>query len=315
MDEISKAKRKLSNIDFSVEGSHVALCHKDNPAANNHTTLLWKSQSTAHITQEDVNKAVKTNADVVKVEKAVFVSEIRDKLRRVVEAKFAQRYEWIYLEDFSDESIVFSTDGGLYIVDYRLADDGTYELEDVARGVEYKEVLVENERFKLAEDVMTSLGVREFEMLTKALNNVENFDRLLKAVNDKKRKVENTMDEIQKAVNAANEVKQKEIDALMADLVKSQADVAAFKQKEQEALIKARTEAVAKFDKDGADALVKATAALDADAFALIVKSLELKQKAVDESDLFKQASDPSAVEKQEASATVDTLKAKYPTK
>ena len=68
------------------------------------------------------------------VEKAKFNSEVRTLLRESLDKQFAGKYEWLYLEDFSDSEIVFSTDAGMYIVNYSLSGDDEYVFEDKAVG-------------------------------------------------------------------------------------------------------------------------------------------------------------------------------------
>ena len=52
MTEQIKATKRQRDITFEHTGAHVALCHKDNPAANLKTTLI--TRSTSGITDQQV---------------------------------------------------------------------------------------------------------------------------------------------------------------------------------------------------------------------------------------------------------------------
>lgn len=49
MTQQTKAKRRLTNIDFSKEGSHLALVHKDQGgSANGYSTLITNLRINTH---------------------------------------------------------------------------------------------------------------------------------------------------------------------------------------------------------------------------------------------------------------------------
>lgn len=308
--ETTHKKRRLSDIKFEHDGAHVALVGPlVGGPANQQTTLLWKSKGTAHISDSDVESVLKgsKSTEQVELEKAKFNSEVRSALRDKVEEQFAGKYEWLYLEDFSDSQIVFSSDAGMFIVNYSLSGDDEYVLEDTAVGVDYKSILVENGSLKLSKDAQEKLNEGVYSLVTKALDNPETNERLIDVLKSIKEKT--MQEEIQKAVDLVKAESKAQLDAMQAELTKAKEALEVVAAEKQAVLMKSRLDAVTKFDKDGAEALVKATESLSDEAFATVIKSLEAKSAQVDESDLMKQVS-VSSDTVQEESATVRLLKA-----
>lgn len=298
---MSKPKRRLSDFNFEKEGSHVALCHKDNPAANLYTTLLTKS--TSDVTDQQVA------SELALIEKAKFNSEVRSKLSEALQDEFASRYEWLYLEDFSEDEVVFQADAGMFIVGYSLSSDDEYSFDEVARGFSYELVRVENGQVKLSEDAQSKLSEGEYVLVNKALNNPETNSRVIKALADFTEKKEKMQEEIQKAVAA----KDAEIAKLQADMASLQEIVKAAEAAKKESLLKARETEVASVLKEGAAELVKSTAELNDEAFAQIVKALGVQKAAVEASDLMNEVSDPNAsAEVVEKNMTAEIIKARY---
>ena len=306
-----KAKRRLTDFNFEGQGSHVALVHKDQGGpANLKTTLLTKS--TKSITDQQVA------SELALIEKAKFNSEVRSKLYEALKDKFASRYEWLYLEDFSEDEVVFQADAGMFIVGYSLSSGDEYSFDDVARGFSYEMVRVENGQVKLSEDAQSKLSEGEYVLVNKALNNPETNSRVVKALAAFTEKKEKMQEEIQKAVAA----KDAEITALQAEIAKSKEEltkvqeiVKAAEDARKAQVLKAREVEVASLIQTGSVELVKSTEALSDEAFAEIVKALKAQKEAVEQSDLMKQVSDPNAEAPQVEEATTAILKAKYAAK
>lgn len=317
MSDKTNKKYKISDISFEHEGAHVALVLKSQGGpANNRHTLLLKSQSTADITEEDVKQLLEKASDKTEVEKAKFNSEVKTVLTDKVREQFQGRYEWLYLEDFSDSEIVFSTDAGMYIVNYSLSGDDEYVFEDKAIGVEYKSILVENGSIKLSTEAQEKLSEGVYSLVTKALDNPETSQRVSDAVGVTLEKAKVKMqEEIQKAVDAAKAEAAAELATVQAELEKAKEALSVVEAEKKATVMKARQEAVAKFDKDGAEALVKATEALADEAFETLLKSLSVGHAAVQESDLFKQKSQQGSDKAPEENATERLIKSMAATK
>ena len=147
-----------------------------------------------------------------------------------------------------------------------------------------------------------------YSLVTKALDNPETNQRIVDAVGVTLEKAKVKMqEEIQKAVDAAKG-EAAELATVQAELVKAREALAVVEAEKKTTVMKSRQEAVAKFDKDGAEALVKATEALADEAFETLLKSLAVGRAAVEESDLFKQTSVQGSEKPAEESATVQAL-------
>ncbi len=304
-----KAKRRLSDIKFEHEGAHVALVLSGQGGpANGVTTLITKS--TSDITDQQVETQLKL------IEKAKFMSEQKYELTEVVREAFGSEYGWLCVEDFSEDTIVFSTDGGMFTVGYSLSSDGEYVVEDTATGVEWKSILIENGNLKLSADAQSKLNEGVYSLVTKALNNPETKERVNKTLKTILEK-ENMEIEVQikKAVETATSPLTEKITALEKALEAANSALKEVEEQKKAALLKSREEAIAAFDKDGATELVKATASLSDEEFAVLTKSLGLKHQALAESDLMSQKSDPGAKSVEETNTTAEIIKARYATK
>lgn len=300
---VQKATKRQREITFEHDGAHVALCHKDNPAANNFTTLLTKS--TSGITDQQVA------SELALIEKAKLNSQIRQELTDAVKAKFHDDDEWLYLEDFDDSRVFFWREDSLYVATYTVSRKDEYIVADTATSVEKDWFYVETGRVILSEVAKDKLEDGEYVLVNKALNNPETSGRVEKALAAFTEKKEKMQEEIQKAVAA----KDAEIAKLQADMASLQEIVKAAEAAKKESLLKARETEVASVLKEGAVELVKSTAELSDEAFAQIVKALGVQKAAVEQSDLMKQVSDPNAEAPQVEEATTAILKAKYAAK
>lgn len=295
-----KAKRKLTEFNFEKSGSHVALCHKDNPGANNYTTLIHKA--TESITDQQVA------SQLALIEKAKLNSQIRQELTDAVKAKFHDDDEWLYLEDFDDSRVFFWREDSLYVATYTVSRRDEYIVADTATSVEKDWFYVETGRVILSEVAKDKLEDGEYVLVNKALNNPETSERVEKALIAFTEKKEKMQEEIQKAVAA----KDAEIAKLQADMASLQEIVKAAETAKKEALLKARETEVSAVLKEGAVELVKSTAELSDEAFAQIVKAIGVQKAAVEQSELMNQVSDPNAGNAQPVNVTAEIIKARY---
>lgn len=302
MTDIVK-KRKLSEIDFSSEGAHIALVGPIvGGPANQQKTVLWKSTSTDDITDQQVA------SELALIEKAKLDSKIRQELQDAVKAKFQDDDEWLYLEDFDDSRVFFWRENSLYVANYRMDRNEQYIVEDMATSVEKDWFYVETGKVILSEVAKDKLEDGEYVLVNKALNNPETNTRVEKALVAFTEKKEKMQEEIQKAVAA----KDAEIAALQAELAKAQEIVKAAEAEKKANMLKARESKVQEFLKDGAVELVKSTEALNDEAFEQVLKALGVQKAAVEESGLMTELSNPNAAEVQEVNKTAEIIKAKY---
>lgn len=296
-----KATTRQREIKFEHTGAHIALCHKDNPAANLYTTLLTKS--TAGITDQQVA------SELALIEKAKLNSQVQQELSAAIKQKFQDDDEWLYLEDFDDVNAFFWRENSLYMVRYSLGQNEEYVIADEAKSVEKEWFYVETGKVVISEQAKDKLEDGEYVLVNKALNNPETASRVVKALTDFTEKKEKMQEEIQKAVAA----KDAEIAQLKADMAGLQEIVKAAEAAKKEALLKSREAAVGAVLKEGAVELVKSTEALNDEAFAQIIKALGVQKAAVEQSDLMTEVSKATAAtEPTEKNTTAEIIKARY---
>lgn len=303
MTDIIK-KRKLSEIDFSSEGAHIALVGPIvGGPANQQETVLWKSKATSDITDQQVA------SQLALIEKAKLNSQVQQELSAAIKQKFQDDDEWLYLEDFDDVNAFFWRENSLYMVTYSLGQNEEYVIADEAKSVEKEWFYVETGKVVISEQAKDKLEDGEYVLVNKALNNPETASRVVKALTDFTEKKEKMQEEIQKAVAA----KDAEIAQLKADMAGLQEIVKAAEAAKKEALLKSREAAVGAVLKEGAVELVKSTEALSDEAFAQIIKALGVQKAAVEQSDLMTEVSKATAAtEPTEKNTTAEIIKARY---
>lgn len=312
-EEQKKKKRRLRDITFEKSGNHIALVGPCvGGPANNVETVLWKSKATDDISEEEVKQLLEKASEKSEVEKAKWNSEIRETLNELVREKYKESSKdgWLYLEDFNATTLVVNRDNGLFTVSYSLSDDGEYVIGNDEQEVEIKRIYVEKGVAHLTEEAKEVLDEGVYSLLSKALDNPETNERVVKHVSESLEKAKIKMqEEIQKAVDAAKAEAADQLAAVQEELTKAKEIIAQVEAEKKAAVLKARQEAVAAFDKDGAEALVKATEGLADEAFEVILKSLKAKQEQLEQSDLFKQTGTQGAEAPEEESPTVVAIR------
>ena len=293
-----KAKRRLKNFNFEATGSHVALCSKDNPGANNYTTLICKQ--TGDITDTQVAE------QIALIEKAKYSSQVK----AAIESAIREKYDdyWLYVEDYNDTVAIFWKDDSLYSVAYMVDQDENYILAETANEVKREYIYSPTGKVEISEDAEKKLEEGVYVLVAKALSTPETIGRAEQALATYNKKKEKMQEEIQKAVEA----KDAEIAKLQAEMASLQEIVKAAEAEKKANMLKSREGQVAALLKDGAVELVKSTETLNDEAFAQIVKALGVQKAAIEESDLMNEISNPDAAPAQEINKTQEIIKARY---
>lgn len=295
-----KAKRRLKNFNFEATGSHVALCSKDNPGANNYTTICLKS--TEGITDTQVAE------QIALIEKAKYSSQVKAAIESAIREKFDDNGWWVYVEDYNDTVAIFWKDDSLYSVAYTVDQDGNYILAETANEVKREYIYSPTGKVGISEDAEKKLEEGVYVLVAKALSTPETIGRAEQALATYNKKKEKMQEEIQKAVEA----KDAEIAKLQADMASLQEIVKAAEAEKKANMLKSREGQVAALLKDGAVELVKSTETLNDEAFAQIVKALSVQKAAIEESGLMNEISNPGAGTAQEINKTQEIIKARY---
>lgn len=299
---MDKAKRRLTNISFEKEGCHVALVHKDQGgAANGYTTLVLKAT-------DDIEDSAVTE-QLEAVEKAKYYQELRSTLEETLRDHFEEslEYNWLYLEDFNDTQVVFSTDGKIYTAGYSLGENDKYVFDPVAKEVDIKRVyeLTPDGEMLLSEDALKEMesGIRE--LFTKSLENTDTVNRASTLLKSTLEKEKTKMDEIQKAVAEAEKV-------LKAQIEEMQSKLEAYATAEKESKLALRKSALAEVvAEDQIEGILKNAEALSEEAFAAIVATMKsLKAPVVDQDLMVQKSGEGESVV--EGSTTAAILKARF---
>ena len=294
-----KAKRRLKNFNFEASGSHVALCSKDNPGANNRTTLICKQ--TSGITDTQVAE------QIALIEKAKYSSQVKAAIESAIREKYDDN-EWVYVEDYNDTEVIFWKDDSLYSVAYTVDRDENYILAETANEVKREYIYSPTGKVEISEDAEKKLEEGVYVLVAKALSTPETIGRAEQALATYNKKKEKMQEEIQKAVEA----KDAEIAKLQAEMASLQEIVKAAEAEKKANMLKSREGQVAALLKEGAVELVKSTETLNDEAFAQIVKALSVQKAAIEESDLMNEISNPDAAPAQEINKTQEIIKARY---
>ena len=296
----TKSKKRQREITFEHEGAHVALCHKDNPAANLYTTLLTKS--TGDITDTQVAE------QIALIEKAKYSSQVKAAIENAIREKYDDNDWWVYVEDYNDTVAIFWKDDSLYSVAYTVDQNENYILAEIANEVKREYIYSPTGKVEISEDAGKKLEEGVYVLVAKALSTPETIGRAEQALATYNKKKEKMQEEIQKAVEA----KDAEIAKLQADMASLQEIVKAAEAEKKANMLKSREGQVAALLKDGAVELVKSTETLNDEAFAQIVKALSVQKAAIEESGLMNEISNPGAAPAQKLNKTQEIIKARY---
>ena len=295
-----KAKQRLKNFNFEATGSHVALCSKDNPGANNYTTLICKQ--TSGITDTQVAE------QIALIEKAKYSSQVKAAIESSIREKYDDNEWWVYVEDYNDTEAIFWKDDSLYSVAYTVDQDENYILAETANEVKREYIYSPTGKVEISEDAEKKLEEGVYVLVAKALSTPETIGRAEQALATYNKKKEKMQEEIQKAVEA----KDAEIAKLQAEMASLQEIVKAAEAEKKANTLKSREGQVAALLKEGAVELVKSTETLNDEAFAQIVKALSVQKAAIEESGLMNEISNPGAAPVQEINKTQEIIKARY---
>lgn len=314
-----KAKRRLSNFNFDVSGSHCAFVGPSvGGAANGYTVLVTKAVD--DIPEEIVEKATKVAVTMDFEEFLVrwfnMYYEDAEVLAELLGMEKEEQPSDMYDYQGEHRKWIEEKVSAIQIM------KSVYASQDVKKAfneLSYKESLAVIEAQSMLEKAMSSVEEGKNVPVTKGQEMpTTKEEKLMEDVIQKALHVELVEKAVQEAVLKAAEEKaavEEILKAAQAELEGVKAEVAVFKAKEAEAVVKGRKEALkAVLAEDKVEDMFKATEALDTAAFEVVVKSLAAKAKALEESDLFKEAGVSGEGENDPAvkDGTAAILKAKY---
>lgn len=290
-----QARKRLSNFNFEGEGSHVALVgkHQGGPA-NGVTTLLTKATNT--ITDEQVDKATMVQVEMNIVDFLTTFFDLWYEDAVVLAKIMGLDTEPEEEEDTIDwwEKYINEKVSAVTLMKSLVMDKSEAEIHKAIANLKPEELLILLETQKKFEQALSSQeGVNVSKGTTSP--SVEKFNNkgnemsefVTKAVHEEQ--ISKAVEEaVAKAVKEQEEkfvAKQAELDAAL-EVVKG------LEAKEKESVEKGRKAVLkdAGVAEDQVEILYKSTEALSTEAFETVVKAMAKDKKAVEESDMFKEA-------------------------
>lgn len=312
-----KPKRKLKNIDFSDDTSHIALVskHQGGPASGANYSLVLKNvdnPSPEFIQKMQAIQVTMTIPDFLSrffmlwEEDVEFLSQLLGYVEppEDEQAEAVDDYnKWIE-ERFQSFSIIKS------LHEAKNLPDALSKLTEQ----EYLDVLTDQAVIEKALTEFTKGAKPEANTSTKVESKVEAFASRKK--NKEKNMTQATPEMVEKSALTAIE---KQMQETQVELQKALEQVKKYEAEKKQAIVKSKTDAVTAVVKDEKQAAVIAKAALalesdeDFTAFVEVVKAL---QAQVEASDAFKEiGASGSAEEKKQESSLTQAIKAKYAAK
>jgi flagellar motility protein MotE (MotC chaperone) len=299
---------------------HLALTHNQlQGGASNGRNVSLLMKSDVEIDENTAALIEKVTGVKVEITKAS-VNALREALREELKKFAAGDYPWVYVEDFDEEVVIFSNDGGLYYTTYTangLEVEVGETATEVNRAVSY---VAEENKIILSENTDLDSGV--YSLIVKSFDNIAKNEKLVDVIKQlTKTEKEKSMTEIEKAVEDATSGLQVELQKAQTDLQKAQDDlkeaqakVEQFEKAAQEQKDAARAAKVSEVIADEAQAqeFLKSVTALDDAAFDSVVSVMKSKVEQIEKSDLFEKTSERSPGDAQEENALRELIKSKY---
>ena len=335
MTQQRKAKRRLSDFDFSKEGSHIALVHKDQGgAANGYETLIMKS--TANFSQEFIQKVQRVK---VEMELPEFLSRFYGMWYAEEAKELAKLFGWVDYSDVADKvEDAIEGERSVELIDSNPTDYVKTKLQDLDNLVSVAKASTKDGEIDTAllANTLASLTEEQYLML---LEDQASIEKALKSGGKKPNK--KVVDKEQPIVKEADKAVHKEEKQMTEKVAEQEVDVVAkaqydeiqkafkeqeeqlqkatamleeFKQKEKEQIQKAReaTLLAAVEAQDTAEKLFKAVGELDQEHFDIVVEIVKsLVQKATD-TDMFKEVGSQQEGEQVHKSTVQKILAQKY---
>lgn len=179
---------ELTDISFDAENAHLAICHKAQGGSANgwHDSVLLKAEHP--VITADVIKAMKelgedTTHLELEIEKSgIFKQDLQTLIGNAINAQeFVDKYDWAWVCDWNDDTIIFCCDDGIYSVDYTM--DGVEisvggTAKPVCKITDYVEI---NGMMLLSEEEEERQNDDTYSMVEKASKRPEIQVELLKA--------------------------------------------------------------------------------------------------------------------------------------
>lgn len=294
---------------------HLAITHNElqHGAANGrNVSLLLKADNLDDETKAILKRVLGEVETEEQIEKASY-NNLRRKLNDAVQKFSKERWSWAYVEDFDENVVVFSNSDGVYYVNYSLSGDEIVmgdEALSVNRFITYEDksgniVLTESDAIS---NSVKSLIVKSFDSIASNEKIVDIFKSKYmegKEMNELQKTVEDlqkSLSDVQAELLKAKEEKQAALDALEA-IEKAAAEAKSAERLEKLKEVTAESEV---------ETLHKSLSVLSDEDFTVVLKAMQAKKEALEDSDLFKKKSVDGEETKDSKAKFTEMLKKQY---
>ena len=275
---------------------HLAVTHMAQGGAANgrNISLLLKSADSLEDPKAIalLEKVFSTGKDKekVEIEKASYKT-MRLVLEHAIKRFQESRYDYSWVHDFDESTVVFTNDRGLQYSEYTITETGV-ELTEPKKVTEHITYVPEEDLISIIPDEIISEGVRDL-----VLKSVEDITKDETLINIYKTKYEKEQQEMKEEIQKAVEAKDAELKAALDQMEVLKSELAEFKKEVAEKKQADRLEVIKSVKTDEAEAkeLLKSLEALDDDSFSTVIKSLKGEQEKLEQSDLVKSVSTSGA--------------------
>lgn len=189
-----KPSKLIKDVTFNWEadekaplGPHLAytLSIQGGAASGYNKPLVFKAEDTV-ITPEVIDVLKSLNIDTTEIEKALFSSDKQSLLNEALRDKeFVDKYDYCYVSDYNDNTIIFCCDKGLYMVGYSLSDLNVVTIQDAAVPVVTQSSYVEVEgKILISDDMEDKLESGMYTLVMKTLDKDRTQSSLYKYLKD-----------------------------------------------------------------------------------------------------------------------------------
>ena len=178
---------------------HLAVCHSENPSANNrHVSLLMKS-SDVELTEEIIKAVEKFGVANFPehIQKAMSMRNSKMLLENALKEAYCDKDEWLCVEDWKDNKVYFSTGDYDYdswemlVTDFTMTEDGVVTVGDTATPVvQISDYMIVDGKVKLSETAEDMLESGMYEIVSKSIIKPEVQLKLFKSITEFKESLE-----------------------------------------------------------------------------------------------------------------------------
>ena len=301
------AKKRLKDVTFDHEGAHLALCSKEQGAANNQeNAVILKSKT---YSPELIAKAQRVQVTM----------ELPDFLEKFFGLWYSDSQVLARLMGYVPEEEDDEEDYKDWIQER--ADSFTLlkSLHEAKSLPEALSALTEEEYSKILDDQeVIAKSIKEFESSQGVDNSTKTKVEKVEPVGSKTIKKGKKMTQEVETIEKSKYVEiEKQLQTQKEELQKAKEQLEALNKEKAEALIKSRVDILQGVLKDegSVEIVMKAAGAADAENFEALVSVFKKQADLLEKSDLFKEKGVTVETEENPESTLAKLLKAKYPAK